>query len=97
MEENISLINSRRLARLSVAFCQKNGLSVNAEIGQALADAVVAACAQWYADNGMPDFDPKEVVICEEAMTYAFERMQMIATLAAFAAMFGIDPMATES
>lgn len=90
MEENISLINSRRLADVSAHFCAINNIEVTPEIGQALADAVVAACAKWYKENGQPDFDPTKVIICDDAIIYAFERMQMIAMLADISAMLGV-------
>lgn len=90
MDNNITTTNAARLASLSASFCALNGITVNAEIAAALSDAVLAACHQWYMDNGK-SFDPCAEIIEEEAIKYAFKRMQQIATMATLAAMVGME------
>ena len=92
MEKNIATQNSHRLASLAVIFCELNGIPVNNEVSEALANAIIAACHQWYIDNGRGDeFNPSTELICDDAIKYAFKRMQVIAALAALSANMGAD------
>lgn len=87
----IALANATTLAGLSTAFCELNGLEVNDELARVISLAVNANIARWYDDNGKT-YNPTAELIEEEAIKYAFGRLQAIAMLAAMAANAGIDP-----
>lgn len=90
MNENIATQNAQRLASISVIFCRINGLDPTPELAQALTGAVMANIGKWYEDNDQTNFDPRTMLICDEAIKAAFERMQEIANLAAISVQTGI-------
>ena len=90
MENTIATQNAQRLASLSVIFCHINGLDPTVELAQALTGAVMANIGKWYEDNGYTNFDPRTMLICDEAIKAAFERVQEIANLAAISVQTGI-------
>ena len=81
MENTIALQNAHRLASLSVAFCAINGLEVTAELVPVLSHTILSECAAWCAENGQ-EFAPEKILIPDEAISYAFDRCQAIASLA---------------
>lgn len=93
MENTIAIQNSHRLASLSIAFCAINGLEVTPELVPILSNAVLSGCARWCAENGQ-EFNPREILIPDDALAYAFGRChgrcQEIAILANIAAQTGI-------
>ena len=89
MENNIATQNAQRLARLSTIFCAINGLEVTPKLVPILSNAVLSGCARWCAENGQ-EFNPREILIPDDALTYAFGRCQEIAILANVAAQSGI-------
>lgn len=85
MNKTIALQNAQRLASLSVAFCAINGLEVTPELVPILSRTVIAECARWCEENGQ-EFNPEKILIPDDAIAYAFDRCQTIASLANLAA-----------
>lgn len=85
--DNVLARNLKTLSSLTVAFCALNGLGqVNDELAQAIVLAVNSALNDWYADKGKV-YNPAAELIEEEALKYAFGKMQEIAVLAKMAAL----------
>ena len=82
--------NSHRLASLSVAFCEMNGIDPNMEVVTALTDCIMGGIAKWYAENGRTDFNPRTELIADGAILSAFTRAQEIVILAAISAETGV-------
>lgn len=90
MENTIANQNAKRLAALSTIFCIANEIPDNADVARAFAGVVMANINKWYTDNGRDDFDPSAELICDDAITAAFARVQEIAILASISAQTGI-------
>lgn len=87
MNDSISTKNAKRLARLSVVFCLVNNIRITDELSNALSQCIMSGVAEWYKSNGREDFSPATELICDDAIKFAFERVQKIATLATISAM----------
>ena len=90
MNENIATQNAKRLASLSAIFCLINGIPATPELAPILSGAVMANIGKWYEEHGRTDFNPQTELICEDAIKFAFERVQTIANLALISAQTGI-------
>ena len=91
MENTIASQNASRLAKLSALFCAINGLeTADVDLVPALANAVLSGCARWCKENGQ-EFSPATTLIPDDALVYAFGRVQEIAILANVAASSGLD------
>ena len=90
MENTIAIQNASRLAKLSVLFCAINGIEAADDLVPILANAVLSGCARWCEENGQ-EFSPATTLIPDDALVYAFGRVQEIAILANVAASAGFD------
>ncbi len=86
MDNTIASQNSKRLSVLSAVFCLLNGITPTDELAQVMSLAVMGNILKWYADNGQPYFNPATELICDEAVQFAFGRVQQIADLARISA-----------
>ena len=89
MENTIARQNSDRLTALTVAFCLINRLNMDDVLCKVIALTVMAHIAKWYEDNER-EFHPDTELIEDEAIKYAFGKVQEIANLAAIEAQTGI-------
>ena len=87
---NIAEANAKLLSKLSVAFCTINKIPMTGELIPILSRAVMQAICEWHNENGRPDYDPATEPLCDEAVKYAFGKVQQICTLAQISAMTGI-------
>ena len=86
MATNFADLNSDLLATLSAGFLICNGItSTDAGLVKALSGAVFSNINAWYRNQGRT-FNPDAELVEEEAIRYAFGRVQMIADLAKAAA-----------
>ena len=74
--------NATRLGILSTIFCLTNGIEMNDELVTVLSLTITAHLNKWYDDHGR-ELNPNTDLIEEEAVAYAFERVQEVANAAA--------------
>ena len=93
MEKTIAMQNAERLATLTTLFILVNGLEdAPRELGRILALAISANLAEWYEKNGKT-YAPDKELIEDEAIKYAFARVQEINDRAQMeAAMLSVFP-----
>lgn len=77
MEKTIATQNAERLGVLTTIFTLVNGLPTEPEVAKLLALAIVANIQKWYAENGKT-YSPDTELIEEEAIKFAFNRVQEI-------------------
>ena len=91
MENTIANQNSERLAAMSVIFCMMNGINPSDELVGILAMTVMSEIAKWYDENGKGNFNPMTDLVEEDAIRFAFGRIQQIANLAKVTAELGLS------
>jgi hypothetical protein len=78
---SIAAINAKKLANLTAGFCLINGITLTQELGEVIGHYLFTNFAYWYEEMGLA-FNPAEEVINDEAIKYAFGKMQKLADLA---------------
>ena len=81
MEKTIREINSERLASVSVVFTIFNGIDPTKEFIDILSLTVAVEIKTWYDEQGR-DFDFDTELVDEEAVKYAFGRIQALTNAA---------------